>query len=221
MLSMLFFSCASENQQKGLGLVSDLYGAKTSYTKGFKINNGKKATIFTVKVGQSKALDTLPWPTASSNIALMIYENFSDEERENFTNIAVEKDEKEEDRRETQYFELGRLADAMEQANVFKKFSDYLMKENYEAIVDDVDSRYKNAQTLPNLKAYMNGLIAKHGKITGYNRMEYGILTPNSGGDKLFKYLGYLKFSDQSIWPYSVTASMDLSNKDILGYRLD
>ena len=83
-----------------------------------------------------------------------------------------------------------------------------------------MNPKYKNAQTLPNLTGYMEKLIREHGKIMGYKRTEYGILTLKNG-DKLYKYIGYLKFADQSVQRYSVTTSMDITNNVFEGFKLN
>nr|WP_292966275.1 hypothetical protein [Muricauda sp. UBA7809] len=219
-MNKILASSITESQQRGLDAVAELYGTKTSFTKGFKVSNGRKAIIFTVKVGPSQMLDSLAWPTVSSNIALMVYENFSFEDRKTYTTIAVEKLVDNKVKEKPLYFGLNSLANAMDQARIFTDFSEHLIRGEYVAIVENVNPKYKNAQTLPNLTGYMEKLIREHGKIMGYKRTEYGILTLKNG-DKLYKYIGYLKFADQSVQRYSVTTSMDITNNVFEGFKLN
>tara|TARA_R110002074_G_scaffold209113_5_gene378052 strand:- start:1763 stop:2056 length:294 start_codon:yes stop_codon:yes gene_type:complete len=87
-IAILMVGCASETQQKGLDEVAEIYDAKVSYSKGFSSSLGKKTVKrFNVKLSDSKSLDSLPIAESSANIALTVFKNFDDDEKNSYTHI--------------------------------------------------------------------------------------------------------------------------------------
>ncbi|UZR94924.1 hypothetical protein [Chondrinema litorale] len=210
------FSCVSENEQKGLDKIANHYNVKTSYTKGFKTNAGEKNTIFTIKVGDSEMIDTMQHALVSSNIALMLYESFTPEERSEYSYLEVKFD-KDSAKEDGSFYEPALLADGLDQAVIFSNFSDNLLTKNYEAIVNNLKPEYKSPQLANNLSNFMANLSNQHGEVIDYKRVGFGI----SNGGSLFHYSGHLKFRDGFVKSYFLTASKQPSEDYIMGYNLE
>ncbi|KQC30881.1 hypothetical protein [Flagellimonas eckloniae] len=219
-LTLAMISCASENQQKGLDLIAKHYHTETSFSKGFKTNAGKTTSRFNIKVSNSPMLDTLRQDITASNIALMLYESFTEDEKDDydFINVELQKDSLEESHKAL--YDIQQLSRALDQAAIFTNFSENLLQKNYNGIVQNIADRYQNPKLAGNLEAFMNGLYKAHGNLIEYKRIGFGIYTkPNN--EKLFHYSGHLKFADGYIRPFILTTSMNVSNDYIEGYKLD
>ncbi len=220
LISLIIVACASENQQRGLDAIAEHYNTETSFTKGFQTNAGKTITKFTIKVGSSELLDTLPEKLAASNIALMLYESFSAEEREDYTNIEVKMQQDSLAEAESYYFDPGLMRDALDQSAIFSNFSDNLIDKNYDAIAQSMEPQYQSPKLATNLGNYMRRLHSAHGNLIAYKRLGFGIYT-KANNEKRFHFSGHLTFSDGYKRPYVLTTSMKVNEDYISGYGLD
>ena len=210
------FSCVSENEQKGLDKIASHYNTKTSYSKGFKTNAGEKNTIFTIKVGGSEMIDTMQNALVSSNIALMLYESFTPEERSEYNYLEVKFD-KDSAKDNGSYYEPAVLSAGLDQAAIFSDFSDNLLTKNYEAIVSNLKPEYKTPQLANNLSNFMSNMSNQHGEIIDYKRVGFGITDEG----RLFHYAGHLKFRDGFVKSYFITASKQPNEDYLMGYNLE
>ena len=217
---LIGYGCASETQRKGLDIIADHYEATTAFSKGFNTNAGKTTTMFTIKVSNSKMIDTLRPDITASNIALMLYETFTEEERESYNEIqvALVKDSLKE--AETSRYDPSVLADALDQSAIFRSFSDNLINKDLGSIAENMAPQYKTDKLLPNLTNYMTALVNTHGKLEGYKRTGFGILSlPDNR--KLFFYSGYLIFEDGVYRGYNVQTSQNMDNNYLMGFKFD
>lgn len=216
LLISAMISCASENQQKGLDLIAKHYQTEVSFSKGFATNAGKSSARFNIKVANSPMLDTLRQDVTASNIALMLYESFTEDEKDDYDFIHVEL------KKDTlkALYDVKRLSKALDQAAIFTNFSDDILNENYEAIVKNIKPEYQNPELASNLRSYVKRLRDVHGAVVAYKRVGFGIYTkPNN--ERLFHYSGHLEFVDGYIRPYELNTSMKIDDDYIAGYKLD
>lgn len=218
--AIVILGCASESQQKGLDQIGEQYKTKASFSKGFQTNAGKSFSRFNVKVSGSPMLDTLRHEVTASNIALMLYDSFTDDEKDDYDYIHVElkKDSLQDSFEAT--FDPKLLSDGLNQVAIFTNFSDNLLHGNYEAIAANVDPKFQSSQLANNLKSFMNNLHATHGNLVSYKRIGFGIVT-SANNKKLFHYSGHLHFSDGYIRPYFVRTSKNIDEDYISGYHLN
>lgn len=219
-IALMVISCASENQQKGLDLIAKHYHTETSFSKGFETNAGKSSSRFNIKVSNSPMLDTLRQDITASNIALMLYESFTEDERDDYDFINVELMQDSLQDPVKALYDIKELSSALDQVAIFTNFSENLLQKNYNSIAQNIADRYQNPKLAGNLEVFMNGLHKAHGNLIEYKRIGFGIYTkPNN--EKLFHYSGHLKFVDGYIRPYMLTTSMKVNNDYIEGYKLD
>ncbi|UJH66115.1 hypothetical protein [Allomuricauda sp. SCSIO 65647] len=216
----LLVACASETQKTGLEMIADHYGAKTSFAKGFNTNAGVTRTNFTVKVSDSKMIDTLRSDLTSSNIALMLYESFDEDERVAFDDIFVEIRRDTVSKADKSSYDPERLKVGLDQAAIFTNFSDNFLGQKFGAISDNMAPEYQNAELASNLSNYWKGLIAQHGRILGYKRIGFGVYTTPKN-EKLFYYSGILNFRDGSQRGYSVQTSQNIDDNHLMGFKFD
>ncbi len=212
---MLCVNCVSESQQNGLDKVALLYNATTSYTKGFKTLNGKKNTYFTIKVSNSKMIDSLNSVTTCPNIALMLFDAFTNKEKKAYTYIHVDLKSK----KDTTSFkyEPKMLETGLEQVKLFTQFSNNLLNQNYKGMVNQIDPKFIVDDLEILLKNYFDILITKHGAIKKYTRTGFGSVNLKNG-KKLYRFSGYLNFNDGYNRFYFVNVPTQINNKKIQGY---
>lgn len=204
---LLLISCVSEGEQASLDNVANFYHTKASYSKGMRTAEGKVQKNFGVKVDAAPMIDSLNWDLVSSNIALMVYEGMSADERASYDEIAIEKNE--EDAEKT-FFKTASLASGLEQSELFTRFSKDVLAHDFDKIVQDLDPAYQSAELAGNLGRFFDKITAVHGAPKDFMRTGFGVMTTDDG-EQLFHYSGFLAFEDGHNQPYFVTTDMDES----------
>jgi hypothetical protein len=219
LIGLFFIGCISDSQQEGLDHVGAFYNATTSYSKSFKTSTGEGSkNIFSIKVSNSQMIDSLNEVVTSPNIALMLFDNFTEKEKKAYTYVDVELIKNNSDTISMQYSPKA-LALALDQLSIYNDFSDKLVSKDYKGIVNMIEPKYviKDLDSL--IENYINILTNKHGKITSYMRTGFGVVNLKNG-EKLLRYIGYLKFGDGYYRSYFINVPTQVDNDYIQGYDL-
>jgi len=218
--ALLVISCASKTEKKALDVIADHYGAKTSYSKGFNKNAGE-ATVksFSIKVSDSKMIDSLDANIVCANIALMLYENFTPEEKGEYTQIQVDLTQtgKEEANR---VFEPSLLDIGVEKSQMFQAFSDNIKNGDYDAVVEMVDPKYMVENLALRLKKYVDQLKDEHGEIVGYKRLGFGEMIYQDGKSPNYDFSGQFEFEDGYRRSYFVLVPETKGDDLVQGYSM-
>ncbi len=218
-VTILLASCMSKNEKKTLDVIANHYGAKTSYSKSYKKSSGKaKVNSFDIKVSGSDLLDSLDANIACSNIALMLFEGFSTEEKSKYTQIGVELNQNGSTTTDL-VFTPDVLIGGLLQLSVFRDFSKMMLAKDYKGVVDRVDPKYLEEDVLPRFTKYVQNLTDEHGDIIDFKRVGYGKMT-YPDGTSAFQFSGHFEFKDGYNRSYFVLTSTDKDNKHIQGYNL-
>ena len=163
LLSLFLLSCASDNEKKTLDEVAKIYNATTSYSKNFSSSAGHKTIKeFNINVSNSSMLDTLPKAPAASNIAVVTYNNWNDDEKKDYTAINVALISKKKDTTKLNY-SISVLRNAAPKARVFNEFAKNIVLKKYNAL-----DKYKDDEAIPqSLATFMQKNIAAREKAFG------------------------------------------------------
>ncbi len=217
LVALLFAACASDSEKKSLDKIAEIYNAKTSYTKSFNSSVGTETMkSFNVKVSESVMIDSLAATVTTANIAMLVYEGLTSEEKDNYTIIDVELVNAKNDTVAYNY-PLDVLKEISDKSTYFKTFSESVMNKSYSKI-DEI----KNAQDIPDplgetIAKKMAYLEQEYGALQGYK--PFGVAEQkNAAGQTAFQYQGILMFKDKDI-PYLITADADPNVKGFVGVR--
>ncbi len=163
LLSLFLLSCASDNEKKALDEVAKIYNATTSYSKNFRSSAGHKTIKeFNINVSNSSLLDTLPKGPAASNIAIVTYNNWNDDEKKDYTAINVALISEKKDTTKFKY-DVSVLREVAPKAKVFNEFSKDIIAKKYKAL-----DKYKDNKFIPqSLTDFMQKNIATREKTYG------------------------------------------------------
>ena len=216
LLILIFISCASENEQKALNKVADIYSAKTTYSKNFNSKAGQGTIYeFNIIVSNSKLIDTLPKAPLTSNIAYLVYDNFNEKEKDKYHKINVKIVTSSKDTIKNSY-DTPVLKEIVSKANTFNLFSKNTIEKNYNAL-----NALKDDEAIPQsitafMKDYINKAEEKLGKLTGYkplliskNKTKYG---------PLLQFVGLFTFENGQFVKYSMQFNEANKNDKIIGF---
>jgi len=190
-LSLLIISCASENEQKALGEIADIYGATTSYSKNFQSANGKTIKEFNVKVSNSIMLDSLPKAPAASNIAVVTFNNLNEKEKNSYNAINVFLITQKKDTTKFHY-DIAVLKNAAPKAKVFNDFSNNIVDKNFAEL-----DKYKDNETIPqSINAFMKQKIAEREKLYGTLKQFKPSLIIQPKNKQRLQFVGLLIFDN-------------------------
>lgn len=215
---VLMMSCVSENEQKGLDYIGALYGGETSYSKSFKSESGEESTrTFNVKIKASERIDTLEPTVTTSNIALLMYESFTEEEKEDYTHIDIELINKKNDTA-GYYYPVNVLKSLSDKSKSYKIFSQSLVDKDYDKI-DEIRNPDEIKQTASaGLEAYIDALEKKHGDLIGYE--PFGIAEGKDDKGIIYQFQGYLLFENGQYQPYLVVLDAAEGEERLIGFRI-
>ena len=220
LIAIFLVGCVSENQQKGLDDIAYHYDAETSYTKSYKNSAGsKKTTTFNVNVSNSKMLDTLRADITTSNIALMMFDSFTEDEKKDYTYLNVTLIKKAKDTVSYNFFPEV-LNVGLDQVSIFIDFSEKLLAKDYKGIFNNIDPTIIESDTFSLFTNYLDQLTNDYGDITAYKRYGFGILKQKTG-EELLGYSGILTFNNGFTKTYYIITSKQKDNNYVLGYNLE
>ena len=217
LIAMLFAACASDSEKKSLDKIAEIYDAKTSYTKSFNRSVGTETMkSFNVKVSESAMIDSLAATVTTANIAMLVYEGLTAEEKNNYTIIDVELVNAKNDT-VAYIYPLDVLKKISDKSTYYKTFSESVMNRSYTKI-DDI----KNAKDIPDpigetIAKKMAYLEQEYGALQGYK--PFGVAEQkNAAGQTAYQYQGIFVFKNKNI-PYLVTANADPKIEGFVGVR--
>ncbi len=220
--SMFIFGCASETQQKSLEKISEVYETKTSYSKGVVKNAGNPTiSYFKVTVTSSPVIEKLVPEVASTNIALMVFEDLTDKEKQKLTHIDVEivsSDGSSE--KNLRRYSLLELENPKIQSEIFSQFSQKLIAQEYEEMIQLIDPQFQREDDASVIKNHIDKLIAKNGKITGFRRTGLGMRILENN-EKRYEFIGLLVFENGVTGNYLVQTYLEASNKTIYRFHIN
>ena len=218
LLAFTLMSCVSENEQKGLDYIGSLYDAKTSYSKSFDSEVGSETLKkFNVKLSESSRIDSLQPTVTTANIAWLMYESFTDDERKNYTHIEVELISAKNDTA-SYYYPMGLLETISKKGSTFKAFSQSLVDRDYikiDGLKDDAVIPDPLALGLKNQIAQMEKQL---GKLTSYEPFGIG-----EGQDELgtiYQFQAYLVFEQGAYKPYLIVFDAAEGAEKIIGFKI-
>ncbi len=203
---VLLFACASETEQKSLDRIAEIYNAKTSYSKGFNSSAGTETIRnFTAKVSESELIDSLNPNVTSSNIALLVYQGFEENEKDKYNNIFVELINKKGDTVSYTY-PIPVLAKVHEKSEIFTNFSESVLNGDM-AIIDEI----RNTQSIPEpigakLQSALTSYKNSYGSIISYE--PFGVAEISIQNETAYQFQSYLIFSSGKKMPYLVAVNI-------------
>ncbi len=213
----LIVACASESEQKSLDRIADIYDAKTSYSKGFNSAAGKETIRnFTAKISESDLIDSLNPNVTSSNIALLVYQGFEEDEKDKYNNIFVQMVNKKGDTADYTY-PVPVLKKVAAKSPIFVAFSEGVLKGDGGKI-DEI----RNTNTIPDpigeqLMVTITKYKSKYGSLIGYD--PFGIAELSDEQGTAYQFQSYLVFSSGKKIPYLVNLDTAPENDKLDGFR--
>jgi hypothetical protein len=213
---ILCVSCVSKTQQKGLDEVASLYKTETGFGKGFYTKDGKKYNYFEAVVANNKLIDSLGSDTTCPNMALILFNRFTDKEKKVYDYIRI----KLKNKKDTLTFNYTPevLTRGLVQAKIFDEFSKNLVNRDFNAIEKMVDTKYISAGFGKSLQEYFTAINSYHGNPKSYTRTNFGI-APQKNGERFFNYLGTLNYNDGYKKIYFINVPLKTNDKKIKGYN--
>lgn len=213
----LLSSCASENQQKALDEVAKTYNATTGFTKGF--NND--ITYFRITVADSDVINDAEVVSAASNIALIVYDHFTEEEKKDYTHIEVEISKKSNpDDKMTRNYEVSTLVAPTKQAKIFDNFSNAVKSGDFQLMASLIDPQYRKADDAETIKSYIQKFIDENGKITEFRRTGYGLRVFDNNTTN-YEFTGFFVFENNKHLSYNLQTYDDINSQYIYGFHID
>ncbi|MEX0287909.1 MAG: hypothetical protein AB3N14_02270, partial [Flavobacteriaceae bacterium] len=163
---------------------------------------------------------TLRPDITASNIALMLYESFDEDEKKAYDDIIVEITRDTISKSEKSRYDPAMLKVGLDQAAIFTNFSDNFLNQEFDAIAKNMAPKYQTSVLASNLSDYWKSLIVQHGRIIGYKRTGFGTYT-TADNQKLLYYSGVLDFKDGSKRGYSIQTSRNIDNNYLMGFKFD
>lgn len=216
--ALLLISCASDTEQKGLDRIADIYDAKATYTKGFNSSVGEETVRrFTVKVSESRMIDSLNPNVTSANIAVIIFQGMSEEERDQYNNIDVEMVNKDNDTASYTY-PNDVLKKLVAKAANFERFSKAMVDgdggtidliRNTEFISEPIGNKVINA-------------LGKHKEAHGIlmDYAPFGVAEISDESGAAYQFQSNLIFNDGFKLPYIVVIDTRPGNNKVAGFRI-
>ncbi len=221
-VALLLVSCASKNQKAVLDEVARVYNAKTGFSKGFNKTAGKASiTYFKIKLSESDIIESMETNHAAANIAVMLYNNFTDEERKEYTHIEVAITRKDSSDKTTKgrIFTIAELKAPGQQAKLFDSFAVAVVNQNYNLAANLIDSQYRKPTTTEEMKSYLSKKIEKQGKIKEFKRTGFALRTVDE--NKHFVFSGFFIFEDNKELPCYVETYNDPELKYLYNFHID
>ncbi len=216
--TLLLIGCASENEQKGLDKIAELYNAKTSYSKDLSSSAGKKTIRqFNVKVSESKLIDSLQPTVTSANIALLVFENMSKEEKNKYTAIDVELVNSKKDTAGYTY-PIKVLEGLSPKAKTFRTFSESIVNGNFNTIESIKNKKHIPQAIAKGLKINIESKEKKYGKVKNYQ--PFGIAEMKDEFGTIIQFQGFFNFSNGKKTPYLVVIDQVPGKDEMIGFRL-
>lgn len=218
LLAICFIACVSENEQKGLDYIADLYDAETSYSKSFNNSVGTKAMKkFNVKVSGSARIDTLEPTVTTANIAMLMFESFTEKEKGNYTHIDVELINSKNDTA-AYYYPVDILEELSTKSNSYKQFSQSLVDNKFEVLDEIKDATHIPNKTEDGLKSKIRAMEQRWGKLRSYE--PFGIAEATDDMGTIYQFQGYLIFGNGVRKPYFTVAEAQTDNHKLIGFRI-
>jgi outer membrane PBP1 activator LpoA protein len=216
-LAIILVACASETEKQSLDLIADLYGAKTSYSKGINASTGEETIRkFNVVVSESKLIDSLAPTVTSANIALIVYESLNEEERKKYDIIDVELHNLKNDTVAYTYpTEI--LKKLQVKTSGYYDFSQSIVDGNFHKLdaMRDVSELPKPFAT--SVKAYVNNAEDLYGDLRSFER--FGIAEMQDDKGSAYQFQGNFVFNSGKKIPYTYVVDI-LENKDkLIGFK--
>lgn len=218
LICIIVFSCASETEQKSLDTVAELYDATVNYSKDFNSAAGQKTQrTFNVKVSNSKLIDSLQPGVTTANIAMLIYEGFTEEEQSKYDYIDVELISTKQDTAGITY-NTKLVEKISKKSKNYKLFSKSLIEKDFAAI-DNIKSEKDFPKPIAaGLRQLIDELENEKGKLIRYQPFGIGE-TKNQAGEVAFQYQGFLFFENGKT-SYFVYIEDVPDNDKIVGFRI-
>ena len=213
----LCVACASETEQKSLDRIAEIYDGKASYSKGFSSSAGSETIrTFTAKISDSHLIDSLNPNVTSSNIASLVFEGFTDDEREKYTQVNVEMVNKKGDTADYTY-PMEILGNVYEKSKVFNSFSNGLLKRDASAL-DNI----RNTAQIPEeigdgVVKTLGNYTKKYGTLISYDPFGIAEMTDEQGA--AYQFQAYLVFSSGKKLPYIVVVNTAPGSDKVDGFR--
>jgi len=210
-------SCASESEQQSLDRIAEIYDAKTSYSKGFSSSAGKETIRnFTAKVSGSDLIDSLNPNVTSSNIALLVYQGFEEDEKDKYNNIFVQMVNKKGDTADYTY-PIPVLKKVAAKSPVFNVFSESVMKGD-DGKIDEI----RDPESMPDpigerLMITITKYKDKYGTIIDYE--PFGIAELSDSKGAAYQFQSYMVFSSGKKIPYVVNIQTAPEHQKVYGFR--
>jgi len=218
LLALTLWSCVSENEQKGLNYIGLLYDAKTSYSKSFDSEMGiETIKKFNVKVSESARIDSLQPTVTTANIAWLMYESFTEDERENYTHIDVELINTKNDT-VSYYYPMSLLDKLNTKAVTFKTFSQSLVDGDYIKIDAIKDPNVFPDPLAVGLKNTIVAMEKELGELTSYEPFGIGEAKDEQG--TLYQFQGYFIFEQGAHKPYLAVVDTAEGKDKLIGFKI-
>ena len=218
LLALTLGSCVSENEQKGLDYIGSLYDATTSYSKSFDSELGSETLKkFNVKVSESNRIDTLQPTVTTANIAWLMYESFTEDEKKNYTHVDVELISTKNDTA-SYYYPVGLLETLSKKATTFKAFSQSLVDGDYTKIDALKDSTIFPDPIATGVKNKIDQMEKQLGNLIGFE--PFGIGEGKDEVGTIYQFQGYLVFEQGAYKPYLVVVNVAEGKDKIIGFKI-
>ncbi len=217
-LTLLLVGCVSENEQKGLDQIAALYDAQTSYSKSFNSEMGSKTMKkFNVKISESKRIDTLEPTVTTANIAMLMYESFTQKEKSDYTHIDVELINSKNDTA-SYYYPVAVLEKISAKSKSFHAFSQSLVDHNFKEVDVIKDHVEIPSSVASGLKTKISTMENKLGKLKSFE--SFGVAEATDEKGTIFQFQGYLVFDDDVRKPYFTVTDATIGKDKLIGFRI-
>lgn len=213
----LCMACASETEQKSLDKVAEIYDATTSYSKGFNSSMGQETVRkFTAKVSGSKLIDSLNPNVTSGNIALIVFDGFTEDEKTKYQTVDVELVNSKGDTLDYSYA-VDILSKLHKKSEVFHTFSSSLIERK----ASQIDA-IRNQEHIPppigdQLVARMSEYSDDFGTLIAYE--PFGIAEVSDAEGAAYQFQSYLVFSSGKKIPYLVVVDIVPGKDKLDGFK--
>ncbi|MEZ4875487.1 MAG: hypothetical protein R2793_08560 [Flavobacteriaceae bacterium] len=218
LLSFLLIGCASDTEQKGLDAIAALYQGKATYSKSFHSSLGEETIkSFNITVMDSERIDTLSPGMTSALIATLAYDNFSEEERESYTQVNVSLFNSKKDSAGFT-FPTPLLHNLLVKRKTFNEFSNWTLNGEFQKI-----DGLKNNDAIPQEigEIIQNSLATteeSYGKLIAFE--PYGIGKVQDSIGELYQYQGYFVFQSNKRKPYFVVVDSKPDDERLVGFKI-
>ncbi len=213
---LLFISCASETEKKVLDDIAEVYNGNVSYSKSFVSNESEKRNTFNVFIENSKMTDSIAPTVTTSNTALLVYDAFTENEKNNYTDIEVFVVNKKKDT-VSYYYPMDILTPISEKAMIFKEFSQRIIDKDFDKL-DELKNNVDIQKSMAiNIENGLKRMEKEHGSLKEYYR--FGISEEKDEIGIIYQFQGYFVFSDGFKLSYLIVVDATKEKDKIVGYR--